>query len=363
MRIRSFSLVLISLAVGALPFLEASALAAPRIVYSQYLDGSHRSGIVAIDPDGSGRRRLSRGRYHFYPRWSPDRTHVAFVHARYGQPMPTNTTGEISRTLKVMRADGTRTTSIAEISGDYDWAPGSRRLVFELDGDLWIASRDGDEPTRLTQTPQHEAHPDWAPGGAEIAFTGTSVSTDPLTPGIGGDIFAIPAGGGEVRRVTTDPGDDFRPRWSPDGTRIAFISTRGHCCDEEIYGSDLFVVGADGTDELRLSDDCTWKQSQDWSPDGSAMVYESHPDDDACPAPTRYPPLVLVDASAATAIDLLPSGRLGGEHPSFSPGGRWIVFSSPGREATTDLFRVRVRDLQVRRVVANTKTHEVEADW
>ena len=62
-----------------------------------------------------------------------------------------------------------------------------------------------------------ETATDWSPDGKWIAYSDWNDSSD---------IWIIPVTGGEPRRVTTDPARDILPRWSPDGKRILFVSTR-----------------------------------------------------------------------------------------------------------------------------------------
>ena len=55
------------------------------------------------------------------------------------------------------------------------------------------------------------------------------------------------ADGSEQRRLTRDPGDDWGPRWSPDGQMIAFDR------DDELYGEELHVMNADGSRDRSLT--------------------------------------------------------------------------------------------------------------
>jgi TolB protein len=71
-----------------------------------------------------------------------------------------------------------------------------------------------------------------------------------------------PAEGGEAQRLTDDPATDWAPAWSPDGTRLAFVSDRG--------GShQVYVVRADGGPGLeQLTDLGQGAEAPAWSPDG-----------------------------------------------------------------------------------------------
>lgn len=85
------------------------------------------------------------------------------------------------------------------------------------------------------------------------------------------EIYIMNANGGELSRLTNDPAKDTQPVFSPDGSRIAFVSERDG--DKELY-----VMNADGTGATRL----TYAPGDDynavWSPDGSKIAFESYRD-------------------------------------------------------------------------------------
>jgi tricorn protease len=91
-------------------------------------------------------------------------------------------------------------------------------IVFAHGGDLWIVGREGGEARRLTSHPGVESHPRFSPDGSQVAFSG---QYDGNT-----DVFVVPAIGGAPRRLTWHPGDDLARGFSPDGTRVIFASGR-----------------------------------------------------------------------------------------------------------------------------------------
>jgi len=91
----------------------------------------------------------------------------------------------------------------------------SRELVaFEYGGDLWTVPRGGGQARRLTSTPYAEIDPRFSPDGSRLAFTAT----------VGGntDVYVVPVAGGEPTRLTFHPGIDAARGWSPDGSRLLF---------------------------------------------------------------------------------------------------------------------------------------------
>ena len=82
------------------------------------------------------------------------------------------------------------------------------------------------------------------------------------------DIYRVELPDGVPEQLTTDPGEDFIPSWSPDGQEIAFYSFR--------HGSrDLHVMTAEGGSLQRVTDDPAEERYPDWSPDGNQLVFHS----------------------------------------------------------------------------------------
>jgi Tol biopolymer transport system component len=126
------------------------------------------------------------------------------------------------------------------------------------------------------------------------------------------DIVVARSDSGDRRIVIAGPGDDFNPVWSPDHSRIAFLTNR----DGNV---ELYTGLMDGTSITRVTDTSVDESQPTWSPDGQRIAYVS-PDADG--APRAY--WVSFD-------DLLPN-RLIFESNSevdlaWSPRGTWIAFA------------------------------------
>src|SRR6476660_8423300 len=93
------------------------------------------------------------------------------------------------------------------------------------------------------------AEPGISPDHSEIAFTS------------GGDIWTVPVAGGVARLLVSHPANESRPLYSPDGKRLAFISTR-------TGGGDIYVLTFATGDLKRLTFDDALDQLDAWSPDG-----------------------------------------------------------------------------------------------
>jgi len=107
-------------------------------------------------------------------------------------------------------------------------------IVFVYAADLWRVSRQGGVADRLTTGPGTETNPVFSPDGALMAFTGEYDGNI--------DVYVMPSDGGEPRRLTWHPSSDSVLGWTPDGKRILFASGR------TAYSrfAELFTVSLDG---------------------------------------------------------------------------------------------------------------------
>jgi Tol biopolymer transport system component len=99
--------------------------------------------------------------------------------------------------------------------------------------------------------------PAWSPDGSSIAFAGRA--------GNQGEVFVMNADGTGAVNLTNDPAPDWWPAWSPDGTKIVFSSGRR----TPVPGDppyDLYVMNADGSGLVRITTSNTLDWYADWRP-------------------------------------------------------------------------------------------------
>ncbi|HKP14800.1 MAG TPA: DPP IV N-terminal domain-containing protein, partial [Gemmatimonadaceae bacterium] len=181
------------------------------------------------------------------------------------------------------------------------------RSAFALVLSLPLATRSSSPFPPSAEVEPPFAEPAISPDGREIAFAS------------GGDIWLVPAAGGEARALVSAPSTESRPVWSPDGNRLAFISTRTG--DGDIYvltlrtGELARLTFADGLDQLSAwSRDGRWIYFTTWIHDLGAGMQD----------------ILRVSAEGGTPMEVSADRYMNEYFPAPSPDGRTVAFTGRG---------------------------------
>ncbi len=138
-------------------------------------------------------------------------------------------------------------------------------VAFSYLGDIWTAKENGSDVRRLTDHVARDVYPRFSPDGSQIAFASNRNGNY--------DVFVMPSEGGKPRQLTFHSADDMVVGWTPDGRRIIFQSTRGQGVFPSV--ATLFEISVEGGMEQPVGTD--WGSWGSYSPDGSKLAFTRHP--------------------------------------------------------------------------------------
>jgi len=260
-----------------------------RIVFQSDLDGDNEIYLLARD----GLRRLTDNTWSDeFPRWSPDGRRIAFI----AKPMD-------RYQVFVMNDDGTDVVQVTRSEHDAiepGWFPDGRRLAYTEERKRTIGRsytmfsidlETGREERLLPKFDGSNALPDFSPVAPLLAFTGKKT--------VGWGVYLADLTTGESRVLTTG-GGACRPRFSPDGREIVYVSSSAD------GKGDIWLMKADGSGQERLTElPETYDYFPAWSPDARYAVFAS--------GTKHYPTegvwsLALVKVGTKTVVPLFRSG-------------------------------------------------------
>jgi Tol biopolymer transport system component len=260
-----------------------------RIVFQSDLGGNNDIYLLT----GGGLRRLTQDpASDEFPRWSPDGRSIAFTSNRGGTSQ-----------IYVMDADGENVRRVT--SGEHEaieegWYPDGKRIAYTVQKKKTIGRSyrlmttdlsSGAVTPLLPEFNGSTALPDFSPTAPLLAFTGKRT--------MGWDAFLANLRTGEIRTLT-EGGKACRPRFSPDGTRIAYVSSSAD------GKGDVWLMNPDGGGKEQLTDrPDSYDYYPAWSPDGKWIVFAS--------GTKHYPTegtweLALVKAGTKLVVPLFKSG-------------------------------------------------------
>lgn len=265
------------------------------------------------------------------PRWSPDGKSLAFLSSRpESTPAPAPAAGTApAATAESPRAqvyllsmnggEAKRLTNLKNGVSVFRWSPDGTRLV--------VVSRTGPSDGRADNKDRSDVR---HYKNSSYKFNDTGWFDDRRT-----HLWVVDVKSVSAKQITEgNDWNDSDPQWSPDGTRLAFVSNRTGKEYEENRNTDVWVINASGGQPTKISDHDEADNQPRWSPDGKWIAFtgeihdRDHPKIYLAPS-TGGAPSTL----AANGLDLIPGGL------EWSDDGKSIYFET-GVKGEYQLFRV-----------------------
>ncbi|MDA0768622.1 MAG: DPP IV N-terminal domain-containing protein [Chloroflexi bacterium] len=215
---------------------------------------------------------------------------------------------DVNNAIEVITMDGKTRTRMTQSGGghkDHRWSPSSSRLAYVLQNGqeptIYVANTDGSNPVKLTSVPGDDVG-GWSGDGNSVVFVVRDVE--------GQGLYLRNPDGVNERRLTDTP--DYGPVWSPNSRKLAFLSTRDG-------NPEIYVMNADGSGQVRITETDEAEFSPTWSPDGRKLLFVSERDGNA---------EIYVSDARGTDVQRLTQNGAKDVQPVWSPDGNQIAFVS-----------------------------------
>ena len=189
--------------------------------------------------------------------------------------------------------------------------------------------------TRLTNHTAWDRAPTWSPDGTRIAFMSTRDGN--------WEIYVMDADGSDMERLTNNTASEYYPAWSP-GSRIAFTSTRDG-------NFDIYAMDADGSDVERLTNNPAEDWFPAWSPDSARIAFLSTRDGNW--------EIYAMDADGSD-VERLTNNTGRDWAPAWSPDGTRIAFPS-SRDGNREIYVMDADGSDVERLTNHTASDDQPA--
>ncbi len=167
-------------------------------------------------------------------------------------------------------------------------------------------------------------------------------------PAVNGGLYVLDVASGRVQALTSDLAYNLDGAWSPDGTRIAFQSTREG-------RDDLFVMNGDGGAVRKLTDGRGWNEYPSWSPDGQWITFNSSRDGVPDSGGTLYYRdlyMVRADGGGIRRLTMHSGSNI---DAAWRPDGRTLAFRS-NRSGTWDIYTMELDGSALRQLTHYDRT-------
>jgi dipeptidyl aminopeptidase/acylaminoacyl peptidase len=279
-----------------------------------------------------------------HPRWSPDGKYLAFLSAR----------NEGKTQIWLLNRSGGEAQHLTDTPQDVDdfaWSPDSTRLVVVLrdpsEEELAAARAKDKEKDVDDKDKKPKTKKPWVIDRLQFKVDEVGYLDRRRT-----HLYVLDLATKALTQITSGDYDDAQPAWSPDSRLIAFASNRSKPDPDRTYNTDIWVVAANNTDKGAQLTQVTTNPGDDsapaWSPDGKLIAYTTQLDPHLFQYATHH--VAVSPASGGSARVLSQSFDRNASAPRFSPDGSFIYFIADD-DGTQLLARVPAAGGEVTRAI------------
>jgi dipeptidyl aminopeptidase/acylaminoacyl peptidase len=280
------------------------------------------------------------------PRWSPDGKWLAFLSAR-----------DEGKTqvwlLNRLGGEAQKLTDTPQSVDDFEWSPDSTRLALVLrdptDDELAAAkSKDKSSDSDSDKAKKSKTQKPWVIDRLQFKWDEIGYLDRRRK-----HIYTFDLAGKSLKQITSGDFDDDEPDWSPDGKLIAFASNRSKPDPDATYNKDIWTVASDNTDKGANLTQVTTNPGEDespaWSPDGKWITYSTQLDPKLFQYATKH--IAVSPASGGAAKVLTLSLDRMASAPLFAPDGKSVYFIADD-DGTQVLCQVNLADGKITRPIS-----------